>query len=527
VTAVCRRLDNLPLAIELAAARVKLLSPAALLQRLDQALPLLAGGAVDLPERQRTLRATTDWSYDLLDPDAQAAFRRLSVFRGSFTLDAAETITGADLDQLAALLDHSLLKALGDERFFLLETLREYARERLDEAAETAEYALRHARWYLDRLQADYSDRLGWRRPEILAWYEPEEDNLRAMLDRLSHAAPIEAAHAGYLLHFFWTSRPAWAEEHERLQGLLALDGLPRQSRAELLVRLSDVEMHLGRVEAGGATARKAQALAEPGTEPHWLAIAELAFHALHRGDAEEAVRLGRQALEEAERLDDTVRISAIGHLATILMGVNRAQEARPVYERFVHEARRSGLQNLEAVGLADLGWLDLLEHDYESARAAYAAALIQLRGRGDKYYELEALRGLGLASLGLGQRGEARAILAEMLELALAATKTYSRYVAQALSGIALAASPPEADRAARLRGAVARLSSDADVVTNAYFRGDELDCHFESQLVALLGEEAWEREKAAGSTMTLEQAIALAQSLAGHSAQAFAAEP
>ena len=163
VTAVCRRLDNLPLAIELAAARAKLLSPAALLQRLDEALPLLAGGAVDLPERQRTLRATIEWSHDLLDPDAQAAFRRLSVFRGSFTLDAAEAITGADLDQLAALLDHSLLKALGDERFFLLETLREYARERLDEAGETAEYALRHARWYLDRLQANYPDRLGAR----------------------------------------------------------------------------------------------------------------------------------------------------------------------------------------------------------------------------------------------------------------------------------------------------------------------------------------------------------------------------
>src|SRR5215218_10427613 len=138
VGAVCRRLDNLPLAIELAAARAKLLSPAALLRRLDQALPLLVSGAIDLPERQRTLRATIESSHDLLDPDGHAAFRRLSVFRGSFTLDDAEAITGADLDQFAALLDHSLLKALGDERFFLLETLREYAGERLDEAGETA-----------------------------------------------------------------------------------------------------------------------------------------------------------------------------------------------------------------------------------------------------------------------------------------------------------------------------------------------------------------------------------------------------
>jgi predicted ATPase/class 3 adenylate cyclase len=526
VTAVCRRLDNLPLAIELAAARAKLLSPAALLRRLDQALPLLASGAVDLPERQRTLQATIEWSHDLLDHGAQAAFRRLSVFRGSFTLDAAEAITGADLDQLAALLDHSLLKALGDERFFLLETLREYARGRLGEAGETAEYTLRHARWYLDRLLANYPDRLGTRQPEILAWYAADEDNLRAMLDRLSDAAPIEAAHAGYLLHFFWRTRGAVAEEHERLRRLLAHDGLPQQSRAELLVRLSDVDMHVGRVDASEAAAREALALAEPGTEPHYVALAELSFYFLHRGDTEEAVRLGRQAAEEAEMLDDAARIQAIGNLADILARVGRTNEARPVLERFVHEASRSGLVMLETLGLADLGALNLIEHDYESSRAAYAAALTQLRNRADKYYELETLKGLGLASLGLGQRGEARAAFAEMLELALAATRTHSVYVAGALSGIALAADPAAADRAARLRGAVAQLNSDAGVVMNAYSEADdELDRQFERPLVAVLGEEAWEREKTAGSRMTLEEAIALAQSLSGDSGKAVVA--
>jgi predicted ATPase len=523
VTAVCRRLDNLPLAIELAAARAKLLAPAALLQRLDQALPLLASGAVDLPERQRTLRATIEWSYDLLDSDAQAAFRRLSVFRGSFTLDAAEAITGAELDQLAALLDHSLLKTLGDERFFLLETLREYARDRLDEAGETAEYALRHARWYLDRLQANYSDRLGSRSPEILAWYEAEQDNLRAMLDSLGDAAPIEAARAGYLLHFFWKAQGAYTEEHERLRGLLARDGLPHQSRAALLVRLEEVEMRLGRRDAAEAANREAHALAEPGTEPHFLAVVGLAVQAVHRGDTEEAVRLGRQALEEAERLEDASRIQAIGNLASILTSVGWAEEAQSVLERFVHEARRSGLAVLESLGLADLGELTLVEHDYESSRAAYTTALTQLRGLGQKGAVMESLYGLGLASLGLGQRGEARAAFAELLELALA----HSAYVAEALSGIALAADPAAAGRAARLRGAVAQLKSDADVVMNAYFEaGDELERRFERQLVVLLGEEAWERETTAGSTMTLDQATALAQSLAGHRAQAVAAE-
>jgi predicted ATPase len=527
VAAVCRRLDNLPLAIELAAARAKLLPPAALLERLEAALPLVAGGAIDLPERQQTLRATIDWSHDLLAPDAKAVFRRLSVFRGSFTLDAAEAVTGTDLAQLAALLDQSLLKALGEERFFMLETLCEYARERLDEAGEAAGYALRHGRWYLDRLQTNYRERLGARQPEILAWYDAEEDNLRAMLDRLTDAAPSEAAHAAYMLHFFWRARGAVAEEHERLRALLARDGLSRESRAALLVRLSDVDMHGGRVDASEAAAREALALAEPGTDPHYIALVELALYLVHRGEAEGAVRLGRQAAEEAELLDNAARIQAMGNLAGILAGVKRINEARSLLERYVQEARRSGLLTLETMGLADLGGLNLADHEYESARAAYAAALTQLRSRTNKYYELESLQGLGLALLGLGRRGEARAAFSEKLELALAATRTHTLYVARALSGIALAAEPDAAARAARLRGAVAQLNSDAGVVMNAYFEGDdELEHHFERELVAVLGEEAWEKEKAAGSTMTFEEAILVAQLLCDDAAPAVSTE-
>jgi hypothetical protein len=205
-----------------------------------------------------------------------------------------------------------------------------------------------------------------------------------------------------------------------------------------------------------------------------------------------------------------------MGNLASILAGVNRSNEARALLERFVHEARRSGLLALEALGLADLGAINLVEHDYGSARAAYAAVLTQLRSSASKYYEMESLKGLGLASLGLGQRVEARAAFSEMLELALAATASHSSYIAGALSCIALAAEPDAAGRAARLRGAVAQLNSDAGVVMNAYYDARaEVEGHFERELVAVLGEEAWEQEKAAGSTMTLEEAIALAQSL------------
>ena len=130
VEAICHRLDGLPLAVELAAARTKLLAPARLLERLDSALPLLTGGARDAPERQRTLRATIEWSYDLLDVASKELFARLSVFAGSFPIGAAEEICDADLDGLAALVDSSLLKPIGDDRFLMLETIREYALER-------------------------------------------------------------------------------------------------------------------------------------------------------------------------------------------------------------------------------------------------------------------------------------------------------------------------------------------------------------------------------------------------------------
>ena len=222
VAAICRRLDNLPLALELAAARSKLLSPVALLQRLDAALSLLTGGAGDRPERQRTLRATIEWSHDLLDPAPRAAFRHLSVFRGSFTLEAADAVAAADLDQIAALLDQSLLKPLGDVRFFMLETLREYARERLDEAGETAEFALRHAHHYRTQLTEQRPLVFGPQRGALLAWFGEEEDNLRAALDRLEESSVADAAQMASLLGMYWSPRGQLGEARRRMRSLLA-----------------------------------------------------------------------------------------------------------------------------------------------------------------------------------------------------------------------------------------------------------------------------------------------------------------
>ncbi|MGZ4419177.1 MAG: ATP-binding protein, partial [Gaiellaceae bacterium] len=380
VAAVCRRLDNLPLALELAAARVKLLSPSTLLQRLDSALPLLTGGGSDRPERQRTLRATIEWSHDLLDPGARAAFRRMSVFRGSFTLEAAEAITDAQLDELAALVDQSLIKPLGNERFFLLETLREYAAEQLDAAGETATYVLRHAHWYLERLEENHPEMRGPGRAVALAWFVSEEDNLRAMLDGLIAAAAAEAADAAALLHRWWVARNAYGEPRQRFTQLLARDDLSDQSRARLLLCLGTVESRAGNHHASEAAAREIVALAEPGNLDYAQALNLLAGVAIDRGEVEEAVNLGGLALGAAESLDDLTRAQIQSDVGEVFAEGGRTEEARAI----ARETREVFLRNHDElfVAVSDfiLGRYDLYERKYESAYETLVSALATIR---------------------------------------------------------------------------------------------------------------------------------------------------
>ena len=185
VEEICLRLDCLPLALELAAARVKALSASELLKRLDRRLPILTGGSRDAPERQRTLRATIAWSYELLAQDEQRAFARLAVFTGGCTLEAAEQACHVGLDTVAALIDKSLLRREGD-RYLMLETIGEYALERLEESGELDEFRQRHADYYLEQAR---SVELLIRSPQAagaIDRLEPEHDNLRAALEWLS-----------------------------------------------------------------------------------------------------------------------------------------------------------------------------------------------------------------------------------------------------------------------------------------------------------------------------------------------------
>ena len=254
VEEICRRLDGLPLALELAAARLKLLDPATLLARLDSRLSLLTRGPSDMPERQQTLEATIAWSYDLLLPEAQAVFLRLSIFAGTFDVEAAEAVVEADLEELATLVDASLLKSRGDSRFLMLETIREFARARLP-SADATRLPGRHAQHYLALAEAAAPHLTGH---EAGAWL--------ARLDADHGESPHRASTGSrwtsrsslprfaLSLWRFWLVRGLYDEGQTAIERALRLDPAPAE-RAELLYQLGAI------VISRGDTARAQHAL--------------------------------------------------------------------------------------------------------------------------------------------------------------------------------------------------------------------------------------------------------------------------
>lgn len=228
---ICHRLDGLPLAIELAATRIKLFSPAAILARLERRLPFLTGGHRDAPARQRTLEAAIAWSYDLLDAAEKRCLARLGVFRGGWTLEAAEAICGAEIDvvnRLAALVDQSLIQAThtadGDVRFHILETIREFALLRLGEEADAAAVQERHARYYLDLAVTAEQQLQGSAQVAWMNRLHVESNNLRAAFAwSLSAAGDVALGlRAGAALWWFWWTDGQVGEGRQWLGGLIA-----------------------------------------------------------------------------------------------------------------------------------------------------------------------------------------------------------------------------------------------------------------------------------------------------------------
>ena len=513
IVALCERLDDLPLAVELAAARTRALSPAQILERLSQRLDLLHGGR-DAEPRQQTLRTTIAWSHDLLLDEEQRLFRALSVFAGGCALDAAEHVADANLDTLQSLVEKSLLR-FTNERYWMLETIREYALERLDESPDAVALRDRHGWYFLDQLEEHRPHIFGTQRAEMLAWFDDEEANLRSAVDRFEQTAPREAARMAGHLSYFWSPRGRFREGRERLEALLAHDDLDVEARAMLLCRLAIYEGRIGDPGAAESHAHEALRLAEAAgrsRETAVLALSTLGFIALERRDYEQARHIAERMLAEAGD-DKRLRAIALAHLANLERETGGQPEARRALLEAIQASRAAGNVADEIITTLNLGWLELYAHDFEAARRLAESAIDRIVGE-DYYLTIAAFQVLGFARVGLGRRGEARDAFARSLELVVTSGMMGERLLAMTLVGIASATEQPRFDSAARLLGVVQRMDDEEGFDPRAEVFEFERRFFAQPQIDAL-GAEKYASEQALGATMTQQQAIELAQSL------------
>jgi predicted ATPase/class 3 adenylate cyclase len=372
VSEICRRLDDLPLALELAAARVKALSSAQILERLEQRLPLLTGGARDLPERQRTLRATIGWSYELLQPEEQRLFARLAVFSGGCTLEAAEEVTEADLDTLQSLVDKSLLRHT-DERYWMLETIREYAAERLEELGDAKELGRRHAEHFL-ALAEEAEPNLRGSPKEWLDRLEREHDNLRAALDRPEASAERQLAlQLTGALWKFWYQRGHMGEGGRRLESALAADGRPTAARARALNGATAMALDAGEVPTARVRAEEALELHRTlgnawGTANSVLLLGNVNAE---EGDFARAHELFDECVGVFRELgDEHYTLLATRLLAWMCYELGDRERAQTLHEDVVRRARALGNERMQATSLGALGEYALYEDRVQDALA-------------------------------------------------------------------------------------------------------------------------------------------------------------
>jgi predicted ATPase/class 3 adenylate cyclase len=432
VAEICARLDGLPLAIELAAARIRVLTPQALLRRLEKRLPLLTGGAYDLPVRQQTMEAAIAWSYDLLGEEEQRLYRDLSVFVGGFSLEGAEAVCAGDnpqvdvLDGITSLVDKSLVRQeeiSGEPRFSMLQTIREYGLERLDECAGAEDLRRRHASYFVGL--AESLERVGMAQGPgpVIGLLEMERDNLRAAL-HWSLAEPGDTEMGLRLMAsmmFLWAfgghstegrahaeallARPDAAQYPNELAGTLVTLGALEEFAHESVQATSHLKTSDDILRRSGDSMRLGLAL-------QWLGIT-----AIGRGDIEDAVHYQSQSRDHGRSAGlPWLEANSLSFLAEAMVAQEKLDEVRAVAEEALEIYRALGdawgIARVQRL-LAGIAWL---EGDYATAHTLCAQAIEPLRRAGENWNLARTLTRMGIILVDEEQYEEAEDMLTEGL---------------------------------------------------------------------------------------------------------------
>ncbi|HWC31690.1 MAG TPA: adenylate/guanylate cyclase domain-containing protein [Actinomycetota bacterium] len=487
VAEITSRLDGLPLAIELAAARIKLLSPQAILSRLEERLSLLVGGARDRPARQQTLRDAIAWSYDLLDEPERRFFSRLAIFRGGFTLEAAEEVCNPDaelgldtFDGIESLVNKSLLRQTevpsGEPRFFMLFTIRDYAGERLAEGREQADIARRHQEFFLGLAERARPELLGPRQADWLDALEREHDNIRAVLDR---ASDIEfRLRLSAALWRFWQFRGHLREARTRLEELVARPEAREQPRA------------------------LAEALEGAGGVAYWMG--DWAACALHYG---EMLTLYRELGDKRGEAEALYNLSFPYHVP-VTGGQEDLDRARDLLEGSLRLFGELGDQ----AGLAKVTWgLSNLYYrlgDLDRAERAAEESLEAYRRLDDRFGAGWALHSLGVSKMRRGDLDGAESRFREALRIFADARDSSGLTLVLADCAV-LAWERGQRPRGARLAGAAFALQ-EASGTDLALFVADEEQ--FQEDLRQARESADTADDLAAGRRMSVDEAVNLA---------------
>jgi predicted ATPase len=472
VATICAHLDGLPLAIELAAARVKLLSPSAMQNRLESRLQLLTGGARDLPARQQTLRGAIDWSFGLLSAPEQTLFRRLAVFEGGCTLDAIEAVcnTRQDLgvevlDGMESIVDKSLMQqqeqAEGEPRFTMLETIREYALEQLAASGEHDKVRRAHAAYCVVLAEEGNAESEG---VDWLTRLEAEHDNFRAALGWLLESENADwGLRLGTALFRFWETREYLAEGRDRLVRLLNLPAAASRTKER-----SKALFAAGILAGAQGDYASAQRLVEESLQvarelkDQWsvaVALNALAVYARDRGDLAASRSLFHEGLALWRELGDQVAVArALSNLANLVRLQGDYPLARSLYEEcrsiFTRLGDRSGVAwstNYEGDAAREQG-------EWEVARNLYEQSLLQFRDLGDRWGVASSLADLGNLARDQGNYSSSCELYGESLRVFQ--ELGHKRGMARLLDCFAcLAAAQSKPERSLRLAGAAAAL--------------------------------------------------------------------